>query len=61
MDEHILVLSGSQGEGEVTETAHHAQDVMLGGPIIHLASPTRGTTFSLTVKQLGNEATTLDA
>ena len=33
MDKHILILGGSQGEGEVTETAHHAQDVMLGGPI----------------------------
>ena len=33
MDKHILVLGGSQGEGEVTETAHHAQDVILYGPI----------------------------
>ena len=27
MDEHILVLGGLQGDGEVTETAQHAQDV----------------------------------
>ena len=33
MDEHILVLGGLQGDGEVTETAHHAQDVTVGGPI----------------------------
>ena len=33
MDEHILVLCGLQGDGEVTETAHHPQDVTVGGPI----------------------------
>ena len=33
MDKHILITGWSQGEGEVTETAHHAQDVILGRPI----------------------------